>query len=118
MKKILPFITILIFAFGYSQPKGMELIEGFQEKPIKVIAHVQSKQGEFVILQPYNSKVSYYSSNTNGLEPEKQYVFWVRIIGCQDCRTKEVEILEADLTSKQAQKDQAEAAKRIAEKYE
>lgn len=116
MKKLLPIIIALI-SLSCTAQKGMVLIEGFQEKPEKVIAHVQSKINNHVTLQPYNPKISYVGIDNIGLKTEKQYVFWVVVTGCRECRTKEVKILRADLTSKQVQKDQHKSAAEIREKF-
>lgn len=113
MKKLLIIIAISLSLPAVAQEKGMVLIEGYESEPFKVIAHVQSMQGDFVTLQPNNPQVSYSATDTTGLEAEKEYVFWVRLTGCEDCRTKQVEILEADLTVFQIQKDQKTAADRI-----
>lgn len=95
-----------------AQQKGMSLIEGYQKQPVKVVANVQSQIGEIAILQTTDPSVS-YKSNAENLELEKQYVFWLRVTGCFDCRTREAEIIKAVLTVNQIQKDQSQAAKEV-----
>jgi hypothetical protein len=93
-----------------AQQKGMKLIEGYQEKPFKVIAHVQSMKSGYATLQPSNPYISYSAKDTLDIQVEKEYVFWVRLIDCAECRTKDVEILRADFTTFQIQKDQKTSA--------
>ena len=105
MKKLLT-LLLLISCSAFGQQKGMKLIEGYEPKPFKIIAHVQSKKGGYATLQPNNPMVSYSAKDTLNIQKEKEYVFWVRLTGCENCRTKDVEILRADLTTFQIQKDQ------------
>lgn len=103
MKKILLFILLSSFT-TYSQKN--------QQEPTKVVATVQSQIGEVQILQPSNPAVSYVTP-AGDQELEKEYVFWLRVNGCYDCRTRQAEIIAFAFTTMQAQKDQEQAAKEV-----
>ena len=81
-----------------------------QQPPLKkVIAFVQEKNATTARLHKDGSKYTYIVP-AGPFELEKEYVFYVEITGCHDCRARTAKVIRWSMTTAQAQRDQAKDA--------
>lgn len=83
------------------------------QKPLyRVVAFVQDKGKETARLQPDDSSVSYLVPSGE-FENEKEYVFYLEITDCGDCRTRKAIVVDHAITTGQAQRDQEASAREL-----
>lgn len=83
-------------------------------KPLKkVVAYVDKYQGIIRLDPSHNSKIT-YDVPDGDYEHNKEYVFWLDVMDCHDCRTKKAVVVKYAITTQQAQRDQEKCAKELA----
>tara|TARA_B100000953_G_scaffold290249_1_gene275083 strand:- start:2208 stop:2567 length:360 start_codon:yes stop_codon:yes gene_type:complete len=113
MKKLLLISVLLLTGIQCQSQQGMVLIDGYQEDDITKVNAFVDKVENIVILAPTNNSQLNYIVKDGDFEHNKEYVFWLRIKNCDDCRAKKAEVVDFAMTTNQAQRDQQEAYKRI-----
>lgn len=104
MKRI--FLLLLLLSFTACSAQKIDQI------PLtKVNAFVQEKGEEVAKLQPSNTRIT-YSVPTGEFEDEKEYTFWLEVHQTTG-RTRKASVVKYAMTTAQAQRDQAQAAKEV-----
>ncbi len=86
-----------------------------EQKPIhKTNATVQYIIGDKAVLQPNDSRISYEVAPDSTLIQNKEYVFWLDIVDCHNCRIIKAVIVDKAFTTYQAQRDQEAISKALA----
>ena len=102
---------ILLLALSLSLNSCMA--QKTEQKPLyKVVAYVDKTDGVVRLDPTHNSQVS-YSVPDGEYVHNKEYVFWLDITDCGDCRTKKAVVDRFAMTTQQAQRDQEAAAKKV-----
>jgi len=106
MKKL-----ILLFALSFSLTSCVG--QKIEQKPLyRVIAFVDKTDGVVRLDPTHDSSVS-YSVPDGEYVHDKEYVFWLDITDCKDCRTKKAVVETFGITSAQAQRDMEAAASKV-----
>ena len=87
-----------------------------EEKPLyKVVAFVDKVDGSVRLDLSHDSSVS-YSVPDGEYVHNKEYVFWLDITDCKECRTRKAVVADYAITTGQAQRDQAAASKELSDR--
>lgn len=106
MKKL-----ILLIALSFSVTSCVA--QKIEQKPLKKVIAYVDKYEETVRLNPTNDNSVSYLVPDGEYQKNKEYVFWIEIYDCEDCRTVKASVDSFAITTGQAQRDQAEAAKKV-----
>ncbi len=84
-----------------------------EQRPLYITnATVQNILGDVAILQP-NDYTKSYTVPVDSLELHKEYVFWLDIVDCHNCKTIKAIVVRKAFTTYQVQRDQKKISEEL-----